>query len=126
VRLTVVLIASAVLLSLDSPVAHHSVAGEFDGTKPVTLEGVITRIKWESPHVWVYLDARDPGGKIVNWAIECAPPARMGSGVREALRVGDRVTINAYRARDPSRTDAHAYDIVLADGRRMIIGLRLN
>lgn len=119
------LISMGIMLATVTPGAHHSVAGEFDGRKPVTLQGVITQIKWESPHVWVYLDASDPGGKIVNWAIECAPPARMGSGVRETLRVGDRVTINAYRSRDSSRTDAHAYDLVLPDGRRFIIGIRL-
>jgi hypothetical protein len=31
--------------------AHHSFASEFDTSKPITLEGVVTRIDWENPHV---------------------------------------------------------------------------
>jgi hypothetical protein len=106
--------------------AHHSVAGEFDGSRPVVLQGVITQVKWGSPHVWVFMDVRDPSGRTVNWGVECAPPSRMPGIARSALKVGDTVTINAYRARDSSRNDAHAYDVILADGRRLVIGLRLS
>lgn len=106
--------------------AHHSVAGEFDASKPVTIEGVLTRVKWESPHVWIYVQAKDTAGKALNWAIECAPPAQFGAGVRDRLRIGEAVTVNAYRARDAARSDAHAYDITVADGSRFVIGLKLH
>jgi hypothetical protein len=106
--------------------AHHSVSGEFDPAGPLVLQGVITELKWGSPHVWVYLDVKDSGGRVVNWGVECAPPSRIAGAAREVLKVGDSVTINAYRARDTSRNDAHAYDVILADGRRFVIGLRLN
>lgn len=106
--------------------AHHSVAGEFDSAKPVTIEGILSRIRWESPHVWIYVDAKDAAGKVVNWAIECAPPAQFGAAVRDRLRIGEAVTVNAYRARDAGRSDAHAYDITLANGTRFVIGLKLH
>jgi hypothetical protein len=113
-------------LSIMTAHAHHSVAGEFDGTKPVTLHGILTRIKWENPHIWIYLDVKDDTGRVVNWAVECAPPARIGADVKERLKVGEVITVGAYRARDASRSDAHAYDVVLPDGQRFVIGLRLN
>jgi len=106
--------------------AHHSVAGEFDASKPVTIEGILTRVKWESPHVWIYVDVKDTDRRVLNWAIECAPPAQFGVGVRDRLRIGEAVTVNAYRARDAARSDAHAYDITVADGSRFVIGLKLH
>ena len=107
--------------------AHHSVVGQFDPARPITLQGVITRVAWASPHVWMYIDVARPNGTVVNWAVECAPPSILqGSGVeRSVVTPGDRVTITAYRARSTEDPLAHAYDLVLADGRRFVIGLKL-
>jgi hypothetical protein len=106
--------------------AHHSVVGQFDPARPITLQGVVTRVNWSNPHVWIYLDVARPNGAAVNWAVECAPPGIMrGSGVERLLATGDRVTITAYRARSTEDPLAHAYDIVLGDGRRFVIGLKL-
>ena len=38
------------------PLAHHSVSGEFDLSKTATLKGVISRLDWINPHIYVYLD----------------------------------------------------------------------
>ena len=45
--------------------AHHELRAEFDETKPVTLRGVVTRVEWNNPHAFVYLDVKDPSGAIV-------------------------------------------------------------
>jgi hypothetical protein len=75
----------------------------------------------------MYIDVARPNGTAVNWAVECAPPSILqGSGVeRRVVTPGDRVTITAYRARSTDDPLAHAYDLVLADGRRFVIGLKL-
>ena len=125
-RITVLTLA-AWLVGGPHLLAHHSVVGQFDPARPVTLRGVITRITWENPHVWMYIDVARPNGTLVNWAVECAPLGILqGSGVdRGLLTAGDRVTITAYRARSTDDPLAHAYDLVLADGRRFVIGLKL-
>jgi hypothetical protein len=33
--------------------AHHSFAAEFDASKRVTLKGVVTRVDWRNPHIYV-------------------------------------------------------------------------
>lgn len=107
--------------------AHHSLAGEFDGSKPVTVQGVITQVTWENPHIWIYIDVTEGDGKVVSWPFEGAPPIMLRrAGVEPSLfKIGDRVTINGYRARSTSRIYGHAFDLVLPDGRRIVIGRKL-
>ena len=42
-----------------APLAHHSVPGQFDMSKPMTLKGVISKIDWINPHIYVHLAVKD-------------------------------------------------------------------
>lgn len=102
--------------------AHHSVAAEFDPSKRITLEGRVTKIEWMNPHVYLYVDV-NAGGKTANWACETAGPntlARQGWS-RMSLKIGDRITVVGYRARDGANV-ASAREVVLADGRKVFVG----
>ncbi len=103
--------------------AHHSFAAEFDATKPVTLKGTVTTMKWINPHSWLYIDVKDAEGKVTNWACEFGlPQALYRRGWRpKDLPVGLEVTITGWRAKDGSPT-ANANTVTLPDGRRLFAG----
>jgi arginine exporter protein ArgO len=42
-------------------VAHHSETAEYDSSKPIKVTGVITKVEWLNPHVWLYVDVKDAG-----------------------------------------------------------------
>jgi hypothetical protein len=42
-------------------VAHHAFTPKFDGTKPVTLKGTVTKMEWINPHAW--LNRRERPGR---------------------------------------------------------------
>jgi hypothetical protein len=43
-----------VLLSASSPVlAHHGFVVEFDEKKPITLVGVVTKMEFMNPHIYL-------------------------------------------------------------------------
>jgi hypothetical protein len=46
---------AAVLLAAAPAFGHHSFAAEYDGEKPITLKGVVTKVEWENPHMHFYL-----------------------------------------------------------------------
>jgi hypothetical protein len=105
--------------------AHHSFQAEYDQSKPLTLVGNVTKILTDNPHGWIYLNAKNAQGKVVNWALEIPAPnvlRRNGfdRSIFETLMTsGEAVTVTAYAAKDGSK-HAWAGGLTRADGRTVI------
>ncbi|HTR37981.1 MAG TPA: DUF6152 family protein [Bryobacteraceae bacterium] len=103
---------------------HHSFGAEYDVNKPVTLTGVVTKIEWTNPHCYFFLDVTDKDGAVTNWKFEGYPPnvlSRVGWRKDVTMKVGDTVTIFAWRARD-NATLAHSRYITIKDGKKLESG----
>ncbi|HTC32880.1 MAG TPA: DUF6152 family protein [Bryobacteraceae bacterium] len=117
----------ALAMALSVPVvpvfAHHSFAAEFDGTKQISLTGVVTKVDWVNPHAYIYVDVKGDDGAVVNWALETGAPNMLyRQGWRkDDLKVGDMVTFDAFLAKDGSHTAA-ARQVKLPDGRKVFAG----
>jgi hypothetical protein len=100
--------------------AHHSVAGQFDSTKPMTLKGIISKVDWMNPHSYVYLDVKEPDGTTTTWALSTLPTAmlrRAGLTKESLLGTGKEVvTIDAIPARDGTKHLGYISKITYADG----------
>lgn len=119
----VVPLAIAIAASAVSVRAHHSFAAEFDADKPVTLDGTISKVEWTNPHTYFYIDVPDAAGKLETWAVEGgAPNALYRAGWKPtSLKPGDRVVIEASRAKDGSKL-ANATLFKLPDGKCLFAG----
>ena len=96
--------------------AHHSFSAVFDGTKPVTLVGTVTKFEFINPHGWVSVDVAGAAGVPAGeWRVEVANPnALIRLGWRkDSLKPGDKVTIEGFRSHDGSNT-AFGKDFKLA------------
>ncbi len=104
-------------------VAHHSFAAQYDRSKPNTITGPVTKIEWINPHARFFMDVKDDTGKIVNWEIELGPPAGLmrRGWTRNALKVGESVTVNGFLAKDGSNL-TNAQTVTLSDGRKIFAG----
>jgi hypothetical protein len=98
--------------------AHHSFSAEYDSNQPVKVTGVVTRVDWTNPHIWFFVDVKDDQGKVTNWGFSGGPPGvlqRRGIS-RTALKRGDTVIVEGFRARDGSN-NASGGRVTFADGR---------
>jgi len=119
-RIRSCLVGVALLALSASASAHHSVTGQFDPEKPMTLSGVITQVDWINPHVYVHLDVTSDDGTVTSWQLETAPTAmlRRAGLTRASLQgpEGKTVTIQAIPARDEEKKLGFIYTITYADG----------
>ena len=109
--ITTTLLITGMLVGIGIASAHHSFAAEFDSKRPIKLQGVVTKVEWTNPHVWIYLSVKDESGKVTNWGAEMGPPHGLqGRGWRRTtLKEGDVITVEGSLAKNgTSRMNARS------------------
>ena len=104
-KMSVLAAAFAVLASAAPMLAHHSFSAEFDRDKPFKATGTVTKVDWQNPHIWFYIDVKDEKtGKVTNYGWEMGSPnGLMRQGwTRNTMQVGMVVTFNGALAKDGS------------------------
>jgi Family of unknown function (DUF6152) len=109
------------VLGTGSAIAHHSFAAEFDANKALTLKGIVTKIEWQNPHTYFYMDVTASDGKVVNWGMEMGSPnGLMRQGwTRNTLHIGDEVTVEGAQAKDGTNVGNARAVILAATGKRL-------
>jgi len=117
------LIGLGLLLTAWPAMAHHSFAAEYDSNNLITLTGVITRVDWTNPHMYIHIDVKDAGGKVSSCSLEGYPPntLKRTGFARASLKEGDTITITAYKSKDGSNTGA-GREVTFSDGSKKFAG----
>jgi len=107
--------------------AHHAFAAEFDGNKPVNLEGAITRVEWINPHTWIHIAVKKPDGSTQEWMVEGGTPnTLLRRGVtRDSLVIGTVIVVRGYQSKDAlcePTCRANGRDVTFPDGRKLFMG----
>ncbi|MEO8052224.1 MAG: DUF6152 family protein [Acidobacteriota bacterium] len=98
--------------------AHHSFSAEYDDSKPIKVTGVVTKVEWQNPHVWFYVDVKGDDGKVTTHAFSGGAPGQlMRRGImKSALIIGSTITVDGFKAKDGS-TNAYGSKVTFPDGR---------
>jgi hypothetical protein len=91
----------AAFLGATAARAQHGVAPHNDTSKPVTLEGVVSRFEHINPHSFLYIEVAGADGEKQIWSCEMASRtvlARNGL-TPESFKPGERITIEGVAAR---------------------------
>ena len=63
-------LAGVVLSLTPAARAHHSFAAEFDGKNCRDFTGVLTKLDWQNPHAYFYVDVKEADGQVESWSFQ--------------------------------------------------------
>ena len=100
--------------------AHHSFAAEFDGKNCREFTGILTKLDWQSPHPYFYVDIKSAEGKVENWSFQTYAPItlRRAGNDRQLFvdNIGKEVWVRGCLARNGTSNYAAAGTMKFADG----------
>jgi uncharacterized protein DUF6152 len=113
--------ATVVALLSGMPVsAHHAVQASVDINNSVSAEGILVKVDWVNPHIWMHFDFTKPDGSVQkSVAVEglgIAALRQVGITSRDALKIGQKFKINYYPFRS-GQPGGFMNSMVLPDGR---------
>ena len=115
------LLLAGVALCAPPLAAHHGRGATFDMQKRLPLKGVVSQVKWQNPHVLIFLDVKDETGQVVTWGFENSNVhtlANQGYN-RNTLKVGQEITAIVNPAANGSPLGI-IVKVVLADGKEIM------
>jgi hypothetical protein len=115
-RLTLVALVAGLVLP-GSLFAHHGRGATYDMKARVTLKGTVSRIDWRNPHVVIYMDVKDPDGRVVTWGFENAGVSQLAQAGyhRNTLKLGQEITAIVNPAANGAPMSI-VVKVILADG----------
>ena len=119
-KLTFAAVALGTMLAVTASVqAHHSFSATYDGNKPVTLRGKVTKLGWSNPHAHIYIDVKNATtGQMVNWEVESAGASNLlRAGLRKEDFIGAEVIVKGFLAKDGTPA-VNASSFTLVDAKK--------
>lgn len=111
-----------VLLMLAPPpaAAHHAFAVEFDAKNCADVTGVLTRVSYENPHAYIFLDVKSGEGQTdeATFQLSSTSNLRRGGATPAVLNasMGKEVVVRGCASRNGEKHRYAASFIKLADG----------
>ncbi len=114
-------IALALLLAAAVPTsAHHAFAVEFDAKACADVSGVLTKVNYENPHAYLFLNVKNAAGQVeeATFQLSSTSNLRRGGATPAVLNasLNKEVLIRGCGSRNGEKNRYAASFIKLADG----------
>ena len=119
-------IVFGLLLAAAPASAHHAFAVEFDAKNCSDIAGVLTKVSYENPHAYIFVDAKNAAGGVVPSTFQLSSTSNLKRGgatfgVLNAS-VGKEVVVRGCASRNGEDNRYAASFVKLADGTIQRVG----
>lgn len=116
----ITLILVPVVCVFSAPLLAHHGTATIDGTKKVTMKGVVTEWYWANPHCFLRFDVTDKDGKVAHWTAETSnPPDMINRGwSKNSLKPGDRITVTVNPVKN-GQPIGRVVNVILPNGQAL-------
>lgn len=89
------ILSSILVLGAGFASAHHAFSPVYDGSRTITVAGVVTVFRLVNPHALMAVDVQDDTGKITSWEVEFDGRLNLTNGGwnDDTIKVGERVSV---------------------------------
>jgi hypothetical protein len=119
-RATVGIAFCLVVVLASAASAHHAFAVEFDAKNCSDVSGVLTKVNYENPHAYLFVDTKDAAGQVqeATFQLSSTSNLRRGGATSAVLNasVGKEVIVRGCASRNGEDRRYAASFIKLADG----------
>ena len=121
-----VAVVTSVLLSAGAASAHHSFAAEWDSKNCREFTGTLTKLDWQNPHPYFFVDVKDASGKVQTWSFQAYSPVtlRRNGTDRQVFmdNIGKNVWVRGCLAKNGTPNAAAAGTLKFSDGELRQVG----
>ena len=125
-KATAVTLGLLLLVASSPAFAHHAFAVEFDASKCSDITGTLTKVAYENPHAYVFVDSKNAAGQVVPMTFQLSSTSNLkrGGATFAALNasVNKEVTVRGCLSRNGTDNRYAASFIKLADGTIQRVG----
>ena len=119
-KLILGILFSLLLVGAAPASAHHAFAVEFDAKNCSDITGVLTKVNYENPHAYIFVDSKNAGGQVVaaTFQLSSTSNLRRGGATPAVLNasIGKEVLVRGCASRNGEDNRYAASFIKLADG----------
>ena len=93
--------AAGIAISVMAGHAHHSIAGVYDSSRQVTIEGIVTEFQFVNPHPFVTVEVKQDSGGAQQWRLDMDNLRELVQAgmTGQTLKPGDRIVVTGSPAR---------------------------
>ena len=119
-KVTFGIVFSLLLLVAAPASAHHAFAAEFDATSCSDTTGILSRLDYQNPHAYIYLDVTNASGQVeeATFQLSSLSNLRRGGATYGKMNgtIGKEVTVRGCASRNGENLRFAASYIRLPDG----------
>jgi hypothetical protein len=115
------LLLTLLMLGTETLSAHHSFAPVYDGSRQITVTGVVTQFRFVNPHAMMLMNVTDESGKVTQWTVEFAGSLNLSEvgWTADSIKAKERVAVTG----NPTHTGSSRIffrKLVRADGTELL------